>query len=239
MIETNAYSQAAAKLTQLSSVKSLMSSFCDRNARQASIQSEPTSFCICVTPTTLRTIDHSLLPQVLELDRICFGRLWTLEGYQREIDSPNSELIAIVLDQTLMGYACFWAIVDEAHITILAVHPDYQRQGLGKLLLWALLDRAHQRQMKHATLEVRISNDSAISLYEKFQFKVAGQRKHYYPDTGENALILWRGGVHADEFKVLLKEKWVEIRDRLTQQQRTLLDPESLLSVQKIHLTNS
>ncbi|HTL90682.1 MAG TPA: ribosomal protein S18-alanine N-acetyltransferase [Leptolyngbya sp.] len=187
---------------------------------------------------TLQTIEHALLPQVLELDRICFGGLWTLEGYQREIESPNSELIAIVLDQTLIGYGCFWAIVDEAHITILAVHPDYQRRGLGKLLLLALLDRAHQRQMKHTTLEVRLSNQAAIALYENFQFKVAGQRKHYYSDTGENALILWRGGVQTDEFQALLKEKWTEISDRLTQQQWTLIDPEMLLSVQKIYLTN-
>jgi ribosomal-protein-alanine N-acetyltransferase len=191
-----------------------------------------------VNSITLQTIEHALLPQVLELDRICFGGLWTLEGYQREIESPNSELIAIVLDQTLIGYGCFWAIVDEAHITILAVHPDYQRRGLGKLLLLALLDRAHQRQMKHTTLEVRLSNQAAIALYENFQFKVAGQRKHYYSDTGENALILWRGGVQTDEFQALLKEKWTEISDRLTQQQWTLIDPEMLLSVQKIYLTN-
>lgn len=191
-----------------------------------------------MTPLTLKTINNSLLPAVLELDQICFGGLWTIEGYQREIDSPNSELIAIVLDQTLIGYGCFWAIVDEAHITIIGVHPDYQHQGLGKLILLALLDRACQRQMKHATLEVRISNQSAIFLYEKFQFKVAGQRKNYYADTGENALILWRGGLQTAEFQNTLKEKWIEIRDRLSQQQRTLSDPDTLLSLEKISLTN-
>jgi ribosomal-protein-alanine N-acetyltransferase len=191
-----------------------------------------------VNSITLQTIDNSLLPQVLELDLICFGGLWTLEGYQREIDSPNSELIAIALNDQLIGYGCFWEIVDEAHITIIGVHPDYQRQGLGKLILLALLDRACQRQMKHATLEVRISNQSAVSLYEKFQFKVAGQRKNYYADTGENALILWRGGLQTAEFQNLLKEKRLEIRDRLVQQQRILCDRDSLLSLEKISLTN-
>ncbi|MBD2079098.1 ribosomal protein S18-alanine N-acetyltransferase [Leptolyngbya sp. FACHB-17] len=193
--------------------------------------------CNIVNRITLQTIAPSLLPQVLELDRICFGGLWTLEGYQREIDSPNSELIAITSGDRLIGYGCFWAIVDEAHITIIAVHPDHQQQGLGKLLLFALLDRARQRQMKHATLEVRISNQSAISLYEKFQFKVAGQRKDYYTDTGENALILWRGGLQAAEFQSLLKEKWLKIRDRLTQCDHILIDPESLLSLEKTSLT--
>lgn len=187
---------------------------------------------------TLQTIDHFLLSQVLELDRICFDGLWTLDGYQREIDSPNSELIAITENDRFIGYGCFWAIVDEAHITIIGIHPDYQRQGLGKLILTALLDRACQRQMKHATLEVRISNQSAISLYEKFQFKVAGARKKYYADTGEDALIFWRGGLQTTEFQNTLKEKWSEIRDRLGQQQRTLHDPASLLSLEKISLTN-
>ena len=205
---------------------------------RASIQSKSFYSRIHVTPITLRTIDKTLLPSVLELDRICFGGLWTIEGYQREIDSPNSEIIAIVLDQTLIGYGCFWAIVDEAHITILAVHPDYQRQGLGKLILLALLDRAYRHQMKHATLEVRISNTAAISLYEKLRFKIAGERKHYYADTDESALILWCGGIQTEQFEAFLRESWAGTCDRLSQQQRTLNDPESLLTVQKIHLTN-
>ncbi|MER3433695.1 MAG: ribosomal-protein-alanine N-acetyltransferase [Leptolyngbya sp. ERB_1_1] len=187
---------------------------------------------------TLQTIDHPLLPKVLELDQVCFNGLWTIEGYQREVDSPNSELIALLSGDRLIGYGCFWAIVDEAHITILAVHPEYQQQGLGKLILLALLDRACQREMKHATLEVRISNQSAISLYEKFQFKVAGQRKKYYADTGEDALILWRGGLQTAEFQNTLKEKWLEVRDRLAQQQRILCDLDTLLSLGKISLTN-
>jgi [ribosomal protein S18]-alanine N-acetyltransferase len=191
-----------------------------------------------VNSITLKKIDKTLLPQVLKLDRICFNGLWTEEGYQREIDSPNSELIAITIDNHLIGYGCFWAIVDEAHVTIIGIHPDYQRQGLGKMILLVLLDRACQREMRHATLEVRISNRSAISLYEKFQFKVAGQRKKYYADTGEDALILWRGGLQTTEFQTLLKEEWLEIRDRFHQQQRILCDPDSLLTIAKTSLTN-
>jgi [ribosomal protein S18]-alanine N-acetyltransferase len=196
-------------------------------------------FNIAVKSISLQTIDETLLPQVLELDRICFNGLWTIEGYQREIDSPNSELIALIQADRLIGYGCFWAIVDEAHITILAIHPDYQRRGFGQLILVALLDRACQRQMKHATLEVRISNQSAISLYEKFQFKVAGQRKNYYTDTGENASILWRGGLQTVEFESFLREKWDQIRDRLHQQQWTLSDLEPLIALERTSLTSS
>lgn len=192
-----------------------------------------------MTFITLQTIEHPLLPAVLELDHLCFGGLWSLEGYQREVDSPNSELIAIVHDQTLIGYGCFWAILDEAHITIVAVHPDHQRQGFGNLLLYALLVRAHQRDMARATLEVRISNQSAISLYQKYDFKVAGQRKRYYTDTGEDALILWRSGLQSAEFATLLKTWKTEIDDRLTQHQWSLCDPEGWLSLEKSRLTCS
>lgn len=187
----------------------------------------------------LQTITEALLPAVLDLDRLCFNGLWTAEGYQREIDSPNSELIAIVHDQTLIGYGCFWAILDEAHITIVAVHPNYQRQGFGNLLLYALLVRAHQRDMARATLEVRISNQSAISLYQKYGFKVAGQRKRYYTDTGEDALIFWRSGLQSAEFATLLKTWKTEIDDRPTQHQWSLRDPEGWLTPEKSRLTCS
>ena len=168
---------------------------------------------------TLRTLARDLLPAVLELDQLCFGGLWTPEGYQRELDSPNSELLAIVTQETVIGYGCFWAILEEAHITIVAVHPNHQRQGFGHLLLYALLVRARQRGMERATLEVRISNQSALSLYEKYGFKVAGTRKKYYTDTDEDALILWRSGLQSVEFATLLNIWEDQISDRLKQHQ--------------------
>lgn len=199
-----------------------------------------------MTSITLQPIDHSLLPAVLELDRLCFGGLWTLEGYQREIDSPNSELIAILPHPSsllpppsLLGYACFWAILDEAHITIVAVHPDHRRKFLGNLLLYSLLVRARQRGMERATLEVRISNQSAISLYEKYGFKVAGRRKRYYTDTDEDALILWRSGLQSVEFANLLKTWKTHIHDRLKQQQWILTNFPDVLAIADSSLTFS
>lgn len=136
------------------------------------------------------------LEQVMELDHICFGGLWSLSSYKREIESPNSYLLVIVLEQAeqekVIGLGCFWAIVEEAHITILAVHPDFQGQGLGKTLLEKLLQEAQIRNLERATLEVGESNQKALSLYDKFGFKEAGRRKKYYQKTGEDALILWK-----------------------------------------------
>lgn len=178
-----------------------------------------------VTLLELKAITPPMLNYVLELDQLCFGGLWTLEGYQRELDSPNSvllglfsqkTLLATSLDSTpLLGLGCFWMILDEAHITLLAVHPDYQRQGLGQALFLALLQFASDRGMERATLEVRASNESALSLYHKFGFKTAGRRRHYYKDTNEDALILWRGGLQYPEFQTTLATWQKSIGDRL------------------------
>lgn len=161
------------------------------------------------------------LPAVLELDQVSLGQLWSAEGYLREIDSPNSDLL--VLRQIdgeapgLIALGCAWAILEEAHITILAVQPHFQRQGLGQAMLWALLDAAYHRHLERATLEVRVSNEPAIALYQKFGFREAGKRKRYYQDTGEDALVMWRGGIHHPDFPALLQQWQTTVGDRLQQ----------------------
>ncbi|MBD0339786.1 MAG: ribosomal protein S18-alanine N-acetyltransferase [Microcoleus sp. Co-bin12] len=200
------------------------------------------------------------LNSAVELDRLCFGGLWTLEGYGRELGSPNTDLLGLWASQTgsgqserfdselesiepnsilnskplsvessspatpnskltptLIGLGCLWAILEEAHITILAIHPRFQGQGLGQALLWALLTKAHYRQLERATLEVRDSNLAAVSLYNKFGFKEAGRRKRYYKDTGEDALIMWRSGIEKPDFKLYLAVEKVQVCDRLHQ----------------------
>ncbi len=179
------------------------------------------------------------LNSAVELDRLCFGGLWTLEGYGRELGSPNSDLLGLwawetedcesaqnlagtgapplQIPPTLIGLGCLWAILEEAHITILAIHPRFQGQGLGQALLWALLKKAHYRQLERATLEVRESNLAAVSLYKKFGFKEAGRRKRYYEDTGEDALVMWRSGLEKPEFQQYLAVEKVQICDRLHQ----------------------
>ncbi|HEY9851732.1 MAG TPA: ribosomal protein S18-alanine N-acetyltransferase, partial [Leptolyngbyaceae cyanobacterium] len=100
----------------------------------------------------------------------------------------------------ILGLGCLWAILEEAHITIVAVHPNYRRQGLGQALLLYLLSSAKQRGLERATLEVKVSNQAALSMYEKYGFRVAGRRRGYYQDTGEDALILWLSGIQYPEF---------------------------------------
>lgn len=193
------------------------------------------------------------LNSAVELDRKSFGGLWTIEGYRRELDSPNSDLLGLwasatdapvtershselesfdvftpqngaatgapplQIPPTLIGLGCLWAILEEAHITLLAIDPRFQGQGLGQALLWALLKSANRRQLERATLEVRASNSVALSLYHKFGFKEAGRRKRYYADTGEDAAIMWRSGIEKTEFQQYLANEKVKICDRLFQ----------------------
>ncbi|MEG3437173.1 ribosomal protein S18-alanine N-acetyltransferase [Pannus brasiliensis CCIBt3594] len=152
------------------------------------------------------------LEAIVALDRTCLGGIWSLEGYRRELDSPNSYLLVLSLSdnpESIIGCGCFWAILEEAHITIIAIHPDYQGRGLGKLLLFRLLEEAVRRRLERATLEVRVSNQVAIALYDRFGFQVAGRRKNYYPQTGEDALILWRGDLQKPDFAEQL-DRWRE-----------------------------
>ena len=194
-----------------------------------------------MTILKIQQLSQKYLSRVLELDQLCFGGLWTREGYQRELDSPNSDLLGLWKEKGerviapwenplevcvessesvsessyLVGMGCLWSILDEAHITILGIDPHYQRQGLGQVMLYALLKSAKARQLQWATLEVRVSNQSAIALYRKFGFKDVGRRKGYYQDTGEDALILWRNGLKHPDFDQSLRQWEQEIRSRL------------------------
>ncbi|WP_448562497.1 ribosomal protein S18-alanine N-acetyltransferase [Trichothermofontia sp.] len=165
---------------------------------------------VCKRPT----LEH--LPAILDLDRQCLGGFWSADGYAKELDRASSQfwvLEPVVTEAAtlplLLGFGCFWGILDEAHITILGIHPDYQGQGLGQALLLSLLQVARQQGLEWATLEVRVSNQIARSLYGKFGFQEAGRRPRYYPDTGEDALLLWRGGLQHPEFYGRLRE-WQE-----------------------------
>ena len=151
----------------------------------------------------IQSLTTDNLTELLELDKACFDGLWTMEGYLRELESPNSHFLGLFSPfnhSDLLGMGCFWSILEEAHITILAVHPQYHGQGLGTALLYSLLRSASDLGLERATLEVRDSNHVAISLYQKFGFKTAGKRRGYYKDNNEDALILWLSELQQPRF---------------------------------------
>ena len=169
-----------------------------------------------------QTLEAFQIPAIVALDKICLGGIWTAQGYQREIDSPNSTLLILNLieneltnESKIIGMACLWSILEEAHITLLAIHPDYRQQGFGTLLLFCLLRDAIARNLSWATLEVNDNNEKAINLYKKFGFEVAGKRKKYYESTGDDALILWLKKLQNAEFKIALTQWQQNLEARL------------------------
>ncbi len=166
----------------------------------------------------LAGLTPDLLDQIQAIDQAGLGNFWSLSAYEREMASPHSVLLGAIADgKLLLGFGCLWRVAEEAHITLLVVHPHYQGQGLGKYLLWGLLQEAVHRRAEWAVLEVRESNYSALQLYRYFGFETIGQRKNYYQDTGESALVLWRKGLLEAEFISQLATWQREIFHRLLQ----------------------
>ncbi|MGH2347487.1 MAG: ribosomal protein S18-alanine N-acetyltransferase [Chloroflexota bacterium] len=113
--------------------------------------------------------------------------------------------------QTMVGYAGLWLVVDEAHVTTIAVRPQFRGHGLGEWLLIALTEIAMDVNARWLTLEVRVSNTSAQALYRKFGFKPAGVRPKYYSDNREDALIMWTEEIRSATFQ----ERFLALRDDL------------------------
>jgi [ribosomal protein S18]-alanine N-acetyltransferase len=114
------------------------------------------------------------------------------------ISSPN--LASIV------GFAGLWLMVDEAHVTTIAVHPDHRRRGLGEYMLASLVEIAYDINAKWVTLEVRVTNYNAQNLYRKYGFREAGVRHRYYSDNQEDALIMWTDEINSLAYKEHFRE---------------------------------
>lgn len=135
--------------------------------------------------------------RVLAIERLSFPLPWSRESFIREIcEIDNSRLLVVTEDEEagadLMGYACWWEVVDECHITNFAVAPAHRRKGVADVLLGRILEDAKGRGLLRATLEVRLGNAAAIALYEKWGFTAAAMRPRYYPDNSEDALVMWK-----------------------------------------------
>ena len=102
----------------------------------------------------------------------------------------QEEFAVAVLGSRIVAFAGIWLMLDEAHVTTFAVHPDFRRRSIGERLLLAMLDVAIANGAREATLEVRLSNVAARKLYEKYGFRPVGLRPRYYSDDNEDALIM-------------------------------------------------
>ena len=130
------------------------------------------------------------VPGLAELEKLCFAVPWPEQAFWEEIENPLARYSVVLCGGEIVGYAGYWHIVDEGHITNIAVHPAHRRRALASRLLDNMLAQAKAADIRLLTLEVRASNAPAIALYRKFGFCEAGVRKRYYSDNGEDAWIM-------------------------------------------------
>lgn len=157
------------------------------------------------------------IQEVVELDRLSFPIAWSARTYQHEIVHNQSSTMVVVQQTSaepikpngnesgawlprllgsdrsrvpLLGYGGFWHIADEAHISTIAVHPDWRGHKLGELLIWVMIREAIEQGADSVTLEVRVSNTVAMKLYRKYGFVIVGRRRGYYRDNGEDAHVM-------------------------------------------------
>jgi len=133
------------------------------------------------------------LDRVVEIEQVSFPSPWSRGVFAYElVQNSFAHYIVAAMGGKVVGYAGMWLVLDEAHITNVAVHPGYRRKKIGRSLMVEIIRRAALMGINRMTLEVRPSNAPARCLYAALGFEERGRRKRYYTDTNEDAIIMWR-----------------------------------------------
>ncbi|AIS51734.1 putative ribosomal-protein-alanine acetyltransferase RimI [Thermoanaerobacter kivui] len=141
----------------------------------------------------IRPMEKEDVDEVLEIERLSFSIPWSKEAFISEVTKNScARYIVAEVDNKIVGYGGFWVVVDEGHITNIAVHPQYRSKGIGSKIMEGLIDIAKKNGISAMTLEVRESNIVAQHLYAKFGFRPLGRRKGYYLDNSEDAIVMWK-----------------------------------------------
>jgi [ribosomal protein S18]-alanine N-acetyltransferase len=136
------------------------------------------------------------IPAVLQIEALSFSSAWPPNAFMNELrDNKLAYYFVGRLDGRIVAYGGIWVILEDSHVTTIAVHPDVRGQRLGEEILVHLLDEAIERDASWITLEVRESNDVAQKLYRKYGFTVVSTRRGYYSDNNESALVMWAGNL--------------------------------------------
>ena len=136
------------------------------------------------------------IPAILQIETLSFVSTWPPNAFVNELrDNKLAHYFVGRLDGNIVAYGGIWVILEDSHVTTIAVHPDVRGQRLGEEMLVHLLDEAIARDASWVTLEVRESNDVAQRLYRKYGFTVVSTRRGYYSDNNESALVMWAGNL--------------------------------------------
>lgn len=128
--------------------------------------------------------------QVAALEKLCFRDPWSENSVASELNNPLSLWLVAVDGERVAGYVGSQTVMEESDMMNVAVHPDYRKQGIATALIVGLVEELHKRGSRCLTLEVRASNETAISVYRKLEFREVGLRRNYYRNPREDALIL-------------------------------------------------
>ena len=135
-------------------------------------------------------MDHSHVFQIAELEKACFSAPWDEASVASELDNELALWLVAVDGTRVAGYVGSQSVMGEADMMNVAVDPDYRRQGIAQTLICSLIAALKDREVYSLTLEVRASNDAAITMYQKLGFEQIGRRPGYYVKPKEDALIL-------------------------------------------------
>jgi [ribosomal protein S18]-alanine N-acetyltransferase len=133
---------------------------------------------------------HVYIDQILEIENRSFVSPWSRDSFQSEMKNPASFLWALIVNEAVVGYVCFWVFDSEIQIVNIAVNLNQRGQGFGRFLLEKLIEVGITKGVRSVWLEVRPSNLTAKGLYQKLGFEQMGRRPRYYRDTGEDAIVM-------------------------------------------------
>ena len=128
--------------------------------------------------------------EVYEIEKSSFRSPWSFKTIENDLKNPKAFYIGARIRELLVGFIGVWHIINEGHINNFAVLPEWRRQGIGKILMSAVLKEAQKNEMIGLTLEVRVGNYAALKIYESFGFVQEGVRKNYY-ENKEDAAVMW------------------------------------------------
>ena len=145
-------------------------------------------------------MERADIARVAELERLCFRTPWSENALRSELKNRVACYRLGCIGDKTVAYAGMWVLFDEAHITNVAVDPEFRRQGFGRAIMKEMMRAAIEKHATRMTLEVREHNEAAQSLYYSMGFTKQGTRRGYYSDSGEDAFILWNDDIaaHAD-----------------------------------------
>ncbi|AXI08052.1 ribosomal-protein-alanine N-acetyltransferase [Oceanobacillus zhaokaii] len=140
----------------------------------------------------IRKMEIKDVEHVVEVEKASFTAPWTTDiFYQEIVDNKFAHYFVIEANGQIVGYAGAWIVIDEAQITNIAIMPEFRGYKLGEMLFQYVIQAAMQIGVRHLSLEVRVSNIVAQSMYRKFGLVPGGIRKNYYTDNQEDAIVMW------------------------------------------------